>query len=315
MTIPVSADNFARAETDRMFRDLQRSAGGVNRFLHNRAPAAIDDQAVIRLNRDTLYSFAVVDVSAGATLTLPEHGERYLSAMVLNQDHHVQAIFHDPGAYRLSADEVGSPHAVVAVRTLVDPADPDDLTAVAEIQDGIGLDAASSTAFAYPDYDAASLDETRSALLALARNLTTFDRTFGTRDEVDPVRHLIGTAAGWGGLPTTEALYIGEDPRLPIGRYELTVGDVPVDGFWSISVYNAAGFFEPNDRGSYTVNSITGVRNADGSTTVRFGDFPPGTPNAIPVTEGWNYLVRLYRPHPEVLDGSWTFPRLQAAAS
>ncbi|MGW9588211.1 DUF1214 domain-containing protein [Microbacterium sp. NPDC055455] len=315
MSIHVSADNFTRAETDRMFRDLQHKAGGVNRFVHNRTPAAIDDQTVIRLNRDTLYSFAVVDATAEATLTLPEHGDRYLSAMVLDQDHHVVAVYHDAGAYQLSAARPGSRHVVVAVRTLVDPGDADDLAAVHEIQDAMGLTAASAAAFDYPDYDTGSLDETRDALLALARNLTSFDRTFGTRDEVDPIRHLIGTAAGWGGLPTSEAVYVSEDPRLPVGRYELTVGEVPVDGFWSISVYNAAGFFEPNDRDAYTVNSITGVRNPDGSTTVRFGDFPPGTANAIPVTEGWNYLVRLYRPHPEVLDGSWTFPRLEASGS
>jgi len=315
VTILVNVDDFARAETDRMFRDLQSQAGGVNRFVHNREPAAIDNQTVIRLNRDTLYSFAVVDVTAGATLTLPEHGERYLSAMVVDQDHHVDAIFHDAGSYELTAERFGTPYVVVAVRTLVDPADPEDLAAVAAIQDAITLTAGSSTPFDHPDYDTASLDETREALLVLARNITAFDRTFGSKDEVDPVRHLIGTAAGWGGLPSSEASYIGVDPRLPVGRYELTVGDVPVDGFWSISVYNAAGFFEPNDRDAYTVNNITGVRNADGSTTVRFGDFPPGTPNAIPVTEGWNYLIRLYQPRAEITDGSWTFPRLDGSAS
>ena len=42
--------------------------------------------------------------------------------------------------------------------------------------------------------------------------------------------------------------------------------DVPVDAFWSISLYNARGFFEPNDRDAYNVNSVTGTRNDDGST-------------------------------------------------
>ena len=83
----VNVDNFVRAETDRMFSDLQRDAGGVNVWNHNRAPAAIDRQTVIRLNRDTLYSFAIVDISDGATFTIPEAGDRYLSVMVVNQDH------------------------------------------------------------------------------------------------------------------------------------------------------------------------------------------------------------------------------------
>ena len=312
MTTHVNADNFVRAETDRMFHDLQESAGGVNAFLHNREPAAIDRQTVIRLNRDTLYSFAVVDVSNGATLTLPDAGERYLSAMIVNEDHFVQAVFHDAGDHELRADELGSDYVVVAVRILVDPADADDVRTVATLQDGIRLASRSAERFAYPDYDTESFDETRAALLSLARNLTGFDRMFGARDEVEPVRHLIGTAAGWGGLPTSEASYIGVDPRLPVGQYELTVGDVPVDGFWSISVYNAQGYFEPNDRDAYTVNNITAEKNADGSTTVRFGDYPPETPNAIPITDGWNYLVRLYRPRPEITDGAWTFPTISA---
>lgn len=293
-----------------MFHDLQKNAGGINQFLHNREPAAIDKQTVIRLNRDTLYSFAVVDVTDGATLTLPEHGNRYLSAMVVNQDHYVEAIFHDPGKHELTADRLGTPYVTVAVRTLVDPTDPNDIAAVAAIQDQIVLTAGSATPFNSPAYDTTSLDETRDALLSLARNLTGFDHMFGTKEEIQPVRHLIGTAAGWGGLPTSEAAYIGVDPRLPVGQYELTVADVPVDGFWSISVYNAEGFFEPNERGAYTVNNITGIPNPDGSITVRFGNYSAEVPNAIPITEGWNYLVRLYRPRPEILAGQWMFSSL-----
>ena len=84
--------------------------------------------------------------------------------------------------------------------------------------------------------------------------------------------------------------------------------DVPVDGFWSISVYNAAGYFEPNDRNAYSVNNITATPDADGSITVHFGGCGDDRPNCLPIMEGWNYAVRLYRPRPEILDGSWTFP-------
>jgi hypothetical protein len=293
-----------------MMRDLQTDSGGVNRFAHHRTPASIDKQTVIRLNRDTLYSFALVDISEGATFTIPEHGERYLSAMVVDETHHVNAVFHDAGEYHLDVARFGTPYVGLAIRILVDPADDDDVAAVRALQDRITLTGASAAPFTMPDYDAVTMDETRNALLALARNLTGFDRMFGAEDEVDPVRHLIGTAAGWGGLPSSEARYIGNDPRLPVGRYELTVGEVPVDGFWSISVYNSAGFFEPNEREAYTINNITGVRNDDGTITVRFGDYPDDIPNALPITEGWNYLVRLYRPRPEILDGSWNFPTL-----
>lgn len=310
MPIHVNVDNFAVAETHRMMADLHSDAGGFGAFKHNREPVDIDNQGVIRLNRDTLYSFAVIDISAGATLSLPEHGERYLSAMIVNEHHHVNAIFHAAGEHQLTTEQFDTRYVVVTVRILVDPTDPDDVAEVIALQNRIGISGGAASPFVCPDYDKQSFDETREALLALARNLSGFDRMFGSRDEVDQVRHLIGTAAGWGGLPTSEAAYIGVDPRLPVGLYELKVGDVPVDGFWSISVYNAGGFFEKNERDAYTINNITGVRDDDGGITVRFGDHPEGTPNALPITEGWNYLVRLYRPRAEIIDGTWTFPAL-----
>src|SRR5262252_8732570 len=95
----VNVDNFPRAETHRMFSGLQRDAGGVNRFHHNRAPTPIDQQTVIRMNRDTLYSFAVVNISQGAAFSLPEGGGRYLSAMVVNEDHYINRVFHEAGEH------------------------------------------------------------------------------------------------------------------------------------------------------------------------------------------------------------------------
>ena len=309
--IHVNVDNFARAETHRMMADLQRDAGGINRFAHNRAPASVDKQTVIRMNRDTLYSFAVVDVAAGATLTVPDAGARYLSVMAVNEDHHINQVLHDAGTYELTAEDLGSAHVVLAARTLVDPQDPDDLAAVASLQDQLLLDVAAGRTFVPPDYDTPSLDRTRRALLALAADMTSFESSFGRRQDVDPVHHLIGSAAGWGGLPDAEATYVGVSPGLPVDEYELTVGaDVPVDGFWSISVYNAEGYFEPNERDAYSINSITAARNDDGSVTVRFGGDGDPARNSLPITDGWNYLVRLYRPRPEILTGAWSFPAL-----
>jgi hypothetical protein len=315
MAITVSIDNFARAETDRMFAGIQAGAGEINTFRHNREPAPIDEQTVIRLNRDTLYSFAIVDISAGARVTLPDAGDRYMSAMVVNNDHYVKAIFHDAGTHELTVDQFDTDYVLVGVRTLVDPADEGDIAEVSRLQDQIVLEAGAARPFVSPDYDTVSFDGTRDGLLQLAKYVTGFDRMFGTREEVDPVRYLLGAAAGWGGLPTREAAYVGVEPRVDKSDYELTLKDVPVDAFWSISVYNARGYFEPNGSGRYTVNSITGVPNDDGSITVRFVT-DPNDPraNAIPTPEGWNFLVRLYRPRPEVLDGTWKVPTLVQAS-
>ena len=313
MSMRVGVDNFVRAETDRMFSALQADAGGVSVFRHNREPTSIEGQTVIRMNRDTLYSFAIVDTSDGATVTVPDSGARYLSVMVVNQDHYINRLFHDPGEYPLTVAEFETPWVLVAVRVLVDPADPADVAAVAAIQDQLKLEANSSTPFEMPDYEPESFDAIRTAVLELAKHVGALDHAFGGRDEVDPVRHLIGTAAGWGGLPDREARYISVDPRGVSGNYKLTVRDVPVDGFWSVSVYNADGFFERNDRDAYSINNLTATPNADGSITVYFGACDDDRPNCLPITEGWNYIVRLYRPRREVLDGSWQFPAIEPA--
>jgi len=142
----------------------------------------------------------------------------------------------------------------------------------------------------------------------------THGRSFGTRKEVDPVLHLIGTAIGWGGNPASAAVYRSEYPKVNDGKtiHKLTVRNVPVDGFWSISVYNSKGFFEKNDRGVYSVNNLTARPDADGSFTIQFGGGAGGTRNCIPTPPGWNYTVRLYRPRREILDGTWQFPRAEA---
>ena len=315
MTIKVNVDNFVRAETHRMFADNQAVAGAAGRFLHNRVPASIDAQTVIRLNRDTLYSFAIVDLAQPVRLTLPDPGSRYLSAMVVNEDHYINSVLHDPGEHLLTSEQHGSRYVFVAVRILVDPNNADDVEAVTRLQDALAITGETQEPFVMPDYDTASMDATRTALLELARGLDTFDHTFGTRDEIDPVRHLIGTAAGWGGLPTSEAVYIGVDPKVPAGDYQMVFRDVPVDAFWSVSVYNARGFFEPNAENLYAVNSVTGVRDDDGAVTVRFlASADAGVPpNAIVTPDGWNYLIRLYRPRAEIRERRWTPPALTPA--
>jgi hypothetical protein len=151
-------------------------AGGLNRWQHSRTPTPLDHQPVIRMNRDTLYSSAVVDIREGAALTLPEADGRYLSAMVVNQDHYINEVFHYGGTHEITVAEFDSDFVLVAVRILVDPTDPDDVAAVNALQDQLVISAASEGPFTPPNHDSVSLDATRAALLQLAAGLGGFDR-------------------------------------------------------------------------------------------------------------------------------------------
>ena len=93
--------------------------------------------------------------------------------------------------------------------------------------------------------------------------------------------------------------------------YKLNVKDVPVDGFWSVSVYNEQGYFVKNPYNAYSLNNITAKKGADGSIAVQFGGCDGKIPNCIPIMKGWNYAVRMYRPRAEILNGKWKFPEPQ----
>lgn len=308
MPITVDVDNFATAEVAFQVDRFIALGAVVNQWLHFRRPTPLDQQSVIRMNRDTLYSLAVVDVSGGATLTVPDTGGRYLTVMVINEDGYLNRVFDEPGDHRLTVDEFDTGFVLLVGRTLADPTDADDLAAANRLQDGLAIDAPTARSWESGRFDEVSYEAVKKPLLALGAGLHDSTRTFGAKDEVDRVRFLIGTAGGFGGLPETEAFYVIRATPLPVGRYRLRVADVPVDAFWSISVYNRDGYFDPNEYESYSVNSVTSVPDADGSVTVDFGPEPGGGDNFLYVTDGWNYVVRLYRPRPEILDGSWTFP-------
>lgn len=310
-TVAVSVDNFVRAESNRMMSNLMAGAGGINRWQHNRVPTPLDQQTVVRMNRDTLYSFAVVDLDEGAVVTVPDSGERYATLMVVNQDHFINQVLRTPGEHRLSIDDHGTRYVLLAMRVFVDPADPDDVAAANAVQDGLALAAGSAEPLVIPDYDEVSFAAVRDALVALGRTVGGTEGMFGTQADVDPVRHLIGTAIGWGGLPEREAFYLTVEPGLPVGEYRIVVADVPVDAFWSISVYNADGYFETGGDGGCSVNQVTAAKEPDGSVVVHFGGCGDGRPNCLRLVDGWNYTVRLYQPRVEILDGSWTFPTVE----
>ncbi|WP_205749342.1 DUF1214 domain-containing protein [Desulfopila sp. IMCC35008] len=312
--VMVNASNFVRAETAAQFDRIVKMAGGVNLFFHLRGPTPLDKQTVIRMNRDTIYSAAVVDISKGATLTVPDTGDRYMSIMVVNEDHYINRVIHEPGEHNLTVEEFGTPFVNLSVRTLVDASDPDDIREANALQDQLKIKAASAKPYSHPDYDKESYKITYEALLILGRGMTDTHATFGSKEDVDPIRHLLGTAWGWGGLPQEEAFYLNVEPNLPVGAYQLTFRDVPVDAFWSVSLYNKDGYFDPNDEDAYSVNSLTGTPNEDGSFTIHFGG-DPGSVNHLPIADGWNYTVRLYQPQKEILDGSWTFPEVKPMES
>ena len=315
--IPVTVDNYVRAETDKTFAGLIAMGDGIGKFHHNREMVPVDVHVVQRGNRDTLYSTAVVDLDAGpVTITLPDAGTRFMTMIFIDEDHYVHDVMYGRGTYAMSKDKIGTRYALAAVRILVDPNDPKDVEQVHRLQDRIQLkQPGGSGTFAPSNWDEAGRKKIADALTVLGETLPDWRGAAGPKGEVDPIRHLIVTATGWGLNPDKDAIYLNVTPKQNDGKtvHTLTVKDVPVDGFWSISLYNAQGYFEKNAANAYSLNNITAKKNPDASVTVQFGGCDGKIPNCLPTVPGWNYMVRLYRPRAEILNGRWTFPEARPA--
>jgi len=312
-TLQVTPDNFVRAETDLQFMTVVKR-GGFGRLTHERDFSLVGRQPIPWADADVLRSRGVFDLELGPVeVTLPPSGDRFMSIEALDEDHYTLAMFYGPGTYTFSFENVSTRYVLLVVRIMVDPADAADLAGAHALQDALVVARQGGGRFVIPNWDPVSQARVRTALQLLGNTVAGDERTFGARGEVDPVRHLIGTATQWDRCPPRHIAYLLNVPRLNDGRavHRLTVGHVPVDGFWSLSVYDSNGHFLGEGPAGRTVNSRTAVRNSDDSVTVHFGGCEPGAPNCLLIARGWSYMVRLYRPRAEVLGGKWKFPEAE----
>ncbi len=311
----VTVDNFVRAETDMTLKRYV-DQGAFGKLLHLRQPTPIDKQDVIRMNRDTLYSFGVFDLDASpVTIVKPDSKGRFQSMLIVNQDHSMQPVEHGAGSFTLTKEKIGTRYVIVGIRTFMNANDPKDIKAANELQDKITIEQAKVGSFEIPDWDEASLGKVRDAINILASTKTDASGMFGDKSKLNPINHLLGTAYGWGGNPEEAAIYMNVVPEDNDGNtpYTLTIAEkVPVDGFTSITVYNSKGYLEKNSLDAYSINNITAQKNQDGTVTIHFGGDPSNS-NYLPITPGWNYIVRMYQPRKELLEGSWKFPDSKVA--
>src|SRR5712672_331011 len=311
---PVTVDNYNRAQTDVYFAGVVKN-GGFGKFRHGRELAPPVQQGIVRPNRDTLYSFAIVDFDAGpATVTLPDAGKRFMGMQVVNQDQYSRATYYGAGVHTLTKKMIGTRYAIAVIRFLVDFSQEEDVRQVHALQDAIKFSQERPGTFEVPNWDEASLKKVQTALQQLGTTVSDTRRMFGANEkQVDPVKHLIGSAMLWGGTPEKDTLYLPITPARNDGTtiHKLMVRDVPVAGFWSLTVYNSEGYLQPNPDNVYSVNSTTAKKGPDGSVTIQFGGCDGKVSNCLPITQGWNYTVRLFLPRREILDGAWSFPEAQ----
>ena len=300
--IPVTLKNYKVAESDFAFGGTVK-LGGANKFAHLPVKEFdLSKQVVVRMNQDTVYSGAVVDVSKGATITLPETDGRYMSAQITQNDHYVNDVFIGAGTYQIESD-TDSDFVMVSVRTAIDLNDPADAEKVVALQQAIKLNVKGDKVFKQPNYNMDQLVKLRVKLANEALALDSLNNMQGARGTVDEHLHLLATAAGWGLLPDANARYIGyvQEGGDGTGCYRANYKIPPFNdpGFFSITMYDSEGWMF-NEKAILNKNNIT--FNEDGSFDANFGDCGNNAKNNLPITKGWNFIMRVYEPKLDQLE-------------
>ncbi len=310
----VDAFNYVRAESDLQFKGYAEKYDAFGKFTHSRKPYDVKKQVTQSGNRDTLYSFGVFDLSKSPlTISLPDTGDRYMSLMLVSQDHDVYPAFYAPGKWTFTQKEIGTRYVMFGIRTFANPNDPKDLEAAHRLQDQVTVEQKDKGDLSgIPEWDEKQMMALRKSYNAIGSTLSDSSTFFGVKCDRSYLENAMGVAVGWGGLQRQDALYLPRQVPKNDGKtaYVLTVPkEVPLEekGFWSVTVYNKDRFMEPNEYNAYSFNNVTAQKNEDGSVTIHFGGDPKAK-NFLPIFPGWVYIVRLYRPGKEILNGKWKFP-------
>ena len=305
--IIVTPETFIRAETDRVFLGGSKQAGGINKFNHYRQPTPLDRQTVVRMNKDTLYSMAVVDTEGGATVTVPPMPkDRYFSVYLVDNDHYVPFVIYESGTHKLPT---ATKYLGVAVRIqLNNPSDPKEIALVNELQDRFVIRANSSNPLPAFKWDASSLNTLRAQYEKDSAQYSSWKGMQGPRGKANEKTRHIAAAAAWGLFPEWDATYLNYSPGLNVNAcYQATYTIPENKAFWSITLYGNDGFMKHENS---ILNDSNVVLNNDGTFTAFFGpkELCGDVKNRLDISDGWNFLMRIYQPGPSVLSGAYTLP-------
>ena len=310
--VKVTPETYIRAETDRQFGLITKIAGGLNSLYHFRSPTPLDKQNIVRMNRDTIYSMAIVDTSKGATITIPEIPKgRFVSLYLADNDHYCPGVIYTSGTHDLPRD---TKYLLVGVRIqVINPKDPDEIALINKLQDQFILKASSADPIPPSKWDTASLKAlTEQYEKEFAQMGGSSKGMMGPRGQVNEQTRHLAAATMWGLNPDKDAFYMnyngGHDTKV---GYKATYQLPENNAFWSITVYGNDGYMKSENN---ILNSSIVKLNPDGKTfTAYFGSKEQcgDVPNRLDVTEGWNFLMRVYRPGPSVLDGSYKLPKAE----
>ncbi len=305
----VTPESYPTDETSRQILKSQDLVG-VNIFNHKPQLTPTDKQPVVRMNRDTYYSMAVIDVSKGASITMPEIPEgKYMSIQPVTEDHRIQVMQYGAGTFDLTTHTGTHLYVVARLDATFTEAE------AKEIHAKMSINANSDNSFTAMPVDEESFTAVENSLKAKMPSVIKRDGVVALKgmftDPRDSSNELftqkkyeLGAALGWGGAQMIDNIYELSGNYSEDRCYQLTFEDPKNLAFWSITVYDKTGFMF-NDLANFSSN--TAQANADGTYTISFG-CDANAPNNIEIanpSKVFNIAVRHYQPSKRVFEDDY----------
>lgn len=283
-------ENFSSAMADIYFQEVI-GRGGDNTFAHMRQVSSVENQNIIRENRDTLYSWGIFDVRNGLEITLPAAGDLYMSALVIDNDTFIvreedysetgdigtyQAYEDRPRTVRISHAQTVTDFLYIILRTQTDQTSAGDERARA-LQDQVRVsNGEAPESWTARDWDLEAVREMQAAFVPYLEEIVSqgTEKGYNERGKTEPFIHNFYSAIGWGGQLERYASYgtTADLTEFGTGCAVATIAPPPIDfersGFWSYQVYGLDGYIASNNS---TLNNQNTIANADGTITLRFG--------------------------------------------
>jgi hypothetical protein len=249
------------------------------------------------MNRDTLYSAAVLDTSTGnASITLPDV-DLYQSVLMVDTDGYARGFVLEPGTHMIATD---TQFVWALVRTGLEKG----IEEARRVQALVTVQGMGEATYLAAEYDEESLAELTRVLVEESVTEDDGDLYYGNYpDQVDETQRLRSTAAGFGGMNGTNMYKFVQAVENNVCM-QSTFPDPNAEEFFSFTLYDTAGFLMD---GKTIINSRDMAANKDGTYTVSIncGDDAVNNISAPSDVDTIGYAWRVYGASEEVENRSW----------
>jgi hypothetical protein len=295
-TIIVDRSNYQAAEVTRNF--IKWAANGANnKLMHMTDVTPSGPAPTVRMNRDTLYSAAILNTSSGnASITLPEV-DLYQSVMMVDTDGYAREFITEPGTHKVATD---TEFVWVLVRTGLEKG----IEEARRVQALVTVQGMADGVYSGLEYDQESLAKLTRILLDESMTEDNGHLYYGNfPDQVDETRRMRSTAAGFGGMNGTNMYKFVEAVDNNVCM-QSTFADPHATEFFSFTLYDTDGYLMD---GNTIINSRDMVPNPDGTYTISIncGDDAINNITAPSELKTIGYAWRVYGASEEVENRSW----------